>query len=318
LLVAVAVDDQLQLFDPELGLALPGKETAAAGTLAELSADDALLRQLDVEGHAYPVTAEQLQESEALIVASPMQLAERSRLIESGLEGENFIKLAVEVQPLVDRMKKHSQVKSVALWQQPFIAILDEHTLPQTSAEPFRQRSAAEFAPLAERPLLWKARVLHFQGNKEVRSDERDDPLARPRQGHLEAVKLYHDPAVRPSDADLSQLEPDARTIRGAGKAAAGYWLGLLSFDRGNYDVALNWLGERTLDLGSQGFWASGARYNLARTYEALGNVEEAVRLLESEAEEAPQRHGNLLRARRLMAAQAESPPAAAETPTAG
>ena len=44
--------------------------------------------------------------------------------------------------------------------------------------------------------------------------------------------------------------------------------------------------------------WTFGARYNLARTWEAQGKIEEAVALLE--ADTSPQRHGNLLRAKRL------------------
>jgi hypothetical protein len=76
----------------------------------------------------------------------------------------------------------------------------------------------------------------------------------------------------------------------------------LLSYDRGNYEVALQWLGERTLEEARASRWAHGARYNLARTYEAMGNVEEAVRLLRAGPEDAPQRHGNFVRARRLQA----------------
>jgi tetratricopeptide (TPR) repeat protein len=199
-------------------------------------------------------------------------------------------------------------VKSVQLWTQPFQAVLDQHTLPQTSSEPFRQRAAAEFAPLASRPELWLARVYHFQGNKDVRAEDRNDPLAEKRQGHQEAVKLY--PSVRPANAELAQRELDERTVRAAGKAAAAYWLGLLSYDRGNFDVALNWLGERTLNQASEGRWAYGARYNLARTHEALGNVEEAAKLLQSDPKDAPQRHGNLIRARRLQSAAADKQPA--------
>ncbi len=71
----------------------------------------------------------------------------------------------------------------------------------------------------------------------------------------------------------------------------------MLSYDRGNFDVSLNWFGDRTLDVASPGRWSDGARYNLARTHEALGHFEEAAKLLEADPKEAPQRQGNLVRA---------------------
>ncbi|HEX6960927.1 MAG TPA: hypothetical protein VF175_03615 [Lacipirellula sp.] len=306
LLVGVLVEDRLHLFDPTLGLPLPGEETAI-GKLAELSQNDALLRQFDLEGGpAYPLSADQLKQVDVFVVASHLQLARRAQLLEKALEGEDFVELAVDPAPLAEKVSKLPQVKSTRLWVQPFQAILDQHTLPNTDEDPQRQLAAAEFAPLAERPLLWKARVLHFQGNKGARADERNDPLAEEREGHEDAVRLYRSHEVRPSNAELAELELNTRTVRAAGKAAAGYWLGLLSYDRGNYEVALQWLGDRTLEETRASRWADGARYNLARTYEAMGNLEEAVRLLRSDPEDAPQRQGNLLRARRLEAEAAE------------
>jgi transglutaminase-like putative cysteine protease len=309
LLAGALIDGQIHLFDPRLGLALPGK-AATVGTLAELSEDDTLLRQLDVNDELkYALTAEQLKQMDAFLVATPLQLSRRSALLEGALEGEDFVKLAVDLRPLAEKLAKHSQVKQVKLWPLPLERLAHEQTIGIEA----RRRAAAEFAPLAERPLLWKARVLHFQGNKDVRAEERNDPLAQARQGHQDALHLYQDRSVRPPNTELAKQELDKRTVYTAAKAAAAYWLGLLSYDRGNYEVALNWLGNRTLDQAREGRWANGARYNLARTHEAMGDLEEAVKLLQSDPSDAPQRHGNLVRARRLADAAAED--AAVEAP---
>jgi tetratricopeptide (TPR) repeat protein len=160
----------------------------------------------------------------------------------------------------------------------------------------------AEFAPFAERPLLWKSRVLHFQGHKDIRVAERGDALAMPREGHDDALRLYQSPTVRPSDDNLAKEEPAKQEVYRLAKADASYWLGLLSYDRGNYGVAASWHGDRTLDRDPKGKWANGARYNLARAYEADGKLDEAIKLLESDPEGAPQQHGNLVRAKRLKA----------------
>ena len=55
---------------------------------------------------------------------------------------------------------------------------------------------------------------------------------------------------------------------------------------------------SRTLQANPNGPWTGGARYNLARTYEVLGDHANARAYYEQD--KSPQRHGNLLRARRL------------------
>jgi hypothetical protein len=79
-----------------------------------------------------------------------------------------------------------------------------------------------------------------------------------------------------------------------------------LIYDRGDYEIATSWFGDRTLDRDPQGKWAHGARYNLARAHEKLGRTDEAVKLLEASPENDPQRYGNLVRAQQL-AAKAEA-----------
>jgi tetratricopeptide (TPR) repeat protein len=309
LLVGVFIGDDVQLYDPQLGLPLRNKEGGVA-TLAEVAADDSLLRQFDVDGeYAYGATAEQIAGVEALVVASPLQLSRRGAELEGSLEGENFVKLSADVQVLADRLAKLPQVKQTNLWMQPFQAYVDEQTIGPEG----RVLAVDEFAPLAERPLLWQGRVLHLQGNKGVRADERNDPLAEARDGHQQALVLYQDKNVRLSNRELNKLEPAKRPIYSASKAVAGYWLGLLSYDRGNYDVALGWLEDRTLDQNRSSRWANGARYNLARTQEALGDKEAAIKTLQSDPKDAPQRHGNLLRAKQIAAASPAEEPAKEE-----
>jgi TolA-binding protein len=96
----------------------------------------------------------------------------------------------------------------------------------------------------------------------------------------------------------LEKIDPSKRAIYLAAKGDASYWLGLLSYDLGKYPVAKNWLAVLTLAANPDGPWTTGARYNLARTLEALGDLPAAIELLESN--DSPQRYGNVLRARQL------------------
>jgi tetratricopeptide (TPR) repeat protein len=288
------------LFDTRLGLPIPGEEPDSVATLAEIVAQPDLLDRLTVEGaDPYPVTAEVFRREggpqiTAWLVASHLQLSRRALELQQALEGENFVVLAADCRRVAEELAAMPNVDKVALWPLPFQSLVDED---QMSPEA-RLLAAQRFLVFAQRPQLWKARVLHFQGTKEVPPEELNDPLAQPDRGHRQATRLYQDPLVRPSDATLSELEPAKQVVYRTSKADASYWLGLLSYDAGKYDIAAEWLEKRSLNATPNGPWAAGARYNLARTYEALGNPERAIELLE--ADNSPQHQGNLLRARRL------------------
>ena len=108
-------------------------------------------------------------------------------------------------------------------------------------------------------------------------------------------------PPVRVLDSLTSAPQ---RRIYEIAKLDAAYWVGLLLYDDGKYDAAEDWLRRRELQTGG-GPWTDGARYNLARTYEAQDKLDDAITLYRKD--DSPQRAGNLLRARMLEArAQAE------------
>ena len=89
-------------------------------------------------------------------------------------------------------------------------------------------------------------------------------------------------------------------------KQAASYWLGLLAFEEGKYQVAVDFLVSRTLQASPDGSWSQGAHYNLGRAYERIaqdsGKREdwEQARQHYLADEDSPQYPGNWLRARRI------------------
>lgn len=298
---AAVVDGQLHLFDPRLGLPLPGEDPATTATLADVVANPQRLDQLDVETPGgenlpYPIEADQLAHIEAWVVADPLQMSRRAHLLEEALQGEAFVRLSVDVQGVASQLAEHPQIADVKLWPGPFTAIIDRRTVGKST----RQQAALAFAPFASHPLLWKARALHFQGYKPPPVSQRGSALATPRDGHRDATRAYQDKELRPRDEQLREMEPTRRMIDVAAKQHASYWLGLLLYDQQSYEVAIRWLDDRTLEAYPTGPWRHGARYNLARAHEAVGRKEQAVELLKAESDDAPQRHGNLLRARRL------------------
>ncbi|MCG8450498.1 MAG: tetratricopeptide repeat protein [Pirellulales bacterium] len=288
---------KLYLFDAQLGLPLPGKEPGSVATLSDVTADPLLLRALDLdEDRTYPLAAKELQHVEAYCIASPLQLSRRAALLQKELTGENFAIVAANIQRITAALQQNQHLAEVRLWPQPFQAFLEERAMTKVQ----RQQAARRFLAFAQRPRLWKARVLHFQGTKEIPVDQRNDPLAEPDRGHEKATALYVDPRIRPPKVLLDRIEPAKQMIYNRVKADASYWQGLLRYDLGDYKVAVNWLKDMTLQANPDGPWTAGARYNLARAYQATGQIEEAIELLT--ADDSPQSYGNALRARRLEA----------------
>lgn len=298
-LTALFSEVKLYLFDPRLGLAIPGKDGQGVATLADVQADPELLRNLDLDDSKYPVTTEQLKQVTIHVVADPFDLSRRAAAIESKLSGDDRLALTVQPTALADQLKATPGVGAVALWDFPFRTIRDQLRSPR----PARRQMVLEFLPFAWRPTLWKARVLQFQGHEKGDVDSLTADPDEVVNDHREAIDLYT--KVRTPDRVLKEVASESkRQIYSAAKDNASYWIGLLLFDEGRFDSAKDRFSDPRLRAKSDGFWAGGTRYNLGRTYEALGDNAEAIKLYE--ADTSPQRDGNRLRARRLR----NSPPA--------
>ncbi len=291
-LPALMLNGQLYLFDTRLGLPIPGPGGEGVATLAEVQQDDALLRQLDLDDARYPVTSDAAKKVVVGIVASPFDLSRRARQLESKLTGDDHLVLTVVPSDVAKQLKSIQGVSGVALWDTPFRTLLNQLTL----GRPARHREALAFEPFAVRPLLWKARMRHFQGRQETDNKSQDDAI----DDHREAAQLYTSKSVRPTDAKIARVSSaEERRVNSTAKLDATYWIGLLSFDEGKYEVAADWLSRPQLSEDDSP-WSSGARYNLARTLEVQNKFNEAIKLLEEDT--SPQRHGNRLRARTLKA----------------
>jgi hypothetical protein len=294
-LPALLAGGKLYLFDTRLGLPIPNEGGQGVATLAELQADPQLLRQLDLDDAPYPVTADQLQHVTAHVVADPFDLSRRAAAIESKLSGDDRLALTVSPSSLAEKLKAVPGIAGVEIWDTPFRILRDQLRVPIET----RRQMAAEFEPFAWRPTLWKARVLAFQGRQTGDANAPNANLEEIVDDQAEAIGLYTSPQVRPPDRVLDSLASEPkRKIYSAAKVAASYWVGLLLYDQGKYDLAEGWLGDPRLAAEEGGFWANGTRYNLARTYEAEGKNAEAIQLYE--ADDSPQRDGNRLRARWL------------------
>lgn len=289
-LPALLHEGQLYLFDAQLGLAIPGPEGQGAATLEQARSDDGLLRQLDLEGKPYPISSEDLAQLTVLLEGSPFALSRRMQLVESQLSSEQRVVLTTDPSAVAKRLRD-AGLTDIRLWQAPFNALIADVELLKTGQ---RTTDYTVFR-LLHPGALRQARLLHFRGNY---SGE-------------DGAKAYYMESRR-SEQEIEDaavaMQLDARQIQAISdvKQDASYWLGLVTFEEGDYKAAIDHLQKRTLEAWPDGPWSSGARYNLARAYEATGNVDDAIKIYQAKG--SPQEHGNQLRAEWLKDGKLKPP----------
>jgi hypothetical protein len=309
-LPAVLLQGELYLFETSLGLPIPGPEGKGIATLAQVIADPQLLRRLDVEGATYPVAEEDLKVT-GLIDADPDALSRRMQLLQAALPSGQHLILTTRPSVLEPKLRQCKGIGPVSLWRVPFEAVLYQYGRLQVAS----QNEAASRALQLELSMfdpnyaLYKGRNLHLQGRFEKQDQE---PGARAlylssRPPEQDMVALETSEVVRKAQGLQQSLPADPQqqkeaidfitTTARTRKHHATYWLGLTYQEAGNHPAAIEWLAERTMEAYPPSPWIPGARYNLARCYEDLGQWEAARKWLESD-KESPQRHGNLLRAK--------------------
>ncbi len=314
---AVLIGEELYLFDTALGLPIPGAKKGSVATLSEVLANPDLLRALDVDDDgrkmAYPVTADQLKSIAALIDAPPEALSRRMQLLESRLTGDNALILTVSPSELSRRLRAVPGLERLAvrLWTLPYETRMYRESLERLSRrDPQLQQRLIQEQGLYL-PAVMQARRLHFEGQIEStenewgaigyylesrKADQYIDEIATSADAR-QRLRIPPPPAHLTPQQQQTMLANQAAQYR-LNKQHASYWLGLAQYDLGEYETAIHWLKDRTLDAYPNGVWTAGARYNLGRTYEALNRIEDARRLYFQS--DSPQRHGDLLRARLL------------------
>jgi len=326
-LPAASIAGQLYLFDTALGLPLPTADGSGIATLRQVIDDPTLLSRLDIDDKLkYPVSARQLGRIVAYLDGAPAALSQRMQHLESNLLGGDRVALFTNPSTIARELKKQHGLAAIQLWSVPWDAALFQQALQQgkgPDSEQIRQAMLEQSMFQTLHPLV-QGRHRQLLGMLEGKSLDSKDH----REGALEIFmkarvplsfidRLDKDPDVqrglglvrgqfeRPEDWRV-RLE-GAKIVSRRSLNYASYWLGLAHYDLGNYSVAVNWLDQLTLAVEPDGPWVASARFNLARAQEALGELDAARSLYLTD--ESPQRHGCILRARRLARGSQSNPP---------
>jgi hypothetical protein len=173
-------------------------------------------------------------------------------------------------------------VAEVRLWPLPYETIVERMQFAQILGE--WQKSVFARFSVGRGTALGKARILH---------------LKHKFTGESGAADLYQ--LARPSDREMEaeKADPKIQALVRLAKTDASYWLGLIAMEQGNHRAAIDYFAKRVLEASPGSAWTHGARYNLARAYEAAGQPDKAIEIYESDVR-SPTYRGNLLRARWL------------------
>lgn len=294
--VGVLADGEVYLFEPRLGLPIPAEGglsfraerglNVRPATLAQLQVDEKILKQLNLDtNNQYDVKKEDVSHLTVFILATPSSLSRRMEMIQSRLVGPQRMVLVSRPSEQAEQWRNAIKGAAVRLWPRPFEALQRRSALEPKQV----QARLASLVPffLGRNAPLYHGRILHLKGRL---------------VGEEGAMQYYQ--AARPSHAELaaSSLEAIEKALLLRGKQDASYWCGLLTFQRGNYSAAIDYFTRRTLRAYPAGPWTHGATYNLARAYEALGEIDRAVAQYQGD-DTAPDYYGRLLRAKWLLEA---------------
>jgi tetratricopeptide (TPR) repeat protein len=292
--VGVLIGTEIYLFDPWLGLPIPapgpiprgpaGQLQPRPARLSDVIADPKLLRRLDADPqHPYRIRTEQLKRVVAMLEGSPAALSRRMRLIESRLAGKQKLVLTATPTRSVLQWRKARHLTDTGLWLFP----LETQWRIDRHPEEVGRFRAWLLDPFQVNPTagLWKGRLLHLRGAL-VGEDSATAcyQTARPSNANLQqaGMALAEQYFKRGLQANPSQSTDKAKQEAAdraqtqtmlifRGKYDASYWLGLIAYERGNWASAIDYFQRRTLGAVPDGLWSAGARYSLARTYEASG-----------------------------------------------
>ena len=294
---------------------------------------------LDAE-HPYPVLAADLAHLSVWIEASPVFAAKRMKYLESKLVGQNRVRLSTDPSTLAERLRRAQPFDAVAIWLYPYEQLKARNEMTAATRAAAALELAPFRLPLPEKLKKSRfAEPTDFQDLSEglsvqsKRSDERKQsatkdilPLklgrlamfrgslsgptgatrmlqtARPDElffKQLDSADKIAQDRTGPAADDLRRQLAMVRNVARECQLTASLWLGQMMFADGAYESALHFFKQAAAN-GQSGPWTDAARYNQARTHEAVGQLAEAIKIYESDR--SPQNHGNRLRARRLAA----------------
>lgn len=325
--VAVALGDELYLFDTRLGLPIPGAKEGSTATLSELRADRELLSRLNLtveesqeENTRYWVQPEQLDSLVGLIYVTPESVSKRFALVQANLTEAQNLPYAVTPSEIAQRYSSVSGLKFQA-WDIGFkthqFRLALRTALDDVTNNVLRDKLRwynQEEGYIVEFPRYRTARVRFFLGLFENQKEQlrfnaidtyqnlmyTDEDI----EGLAVDTMLQERLGILSTDRDSIEFKTRLANVQGHMRLVrrdSGVFLAQCHFDNNSYGATQNWCGilRSRKDVSR---WNDTINYLAARSAESLKDYDNAI-LEYRKDKTSPQAHGNILRARMLEAA---------------
>ena len=318
-LVGVLLENQVFLFDPQSGVAIPAISADATGglprvaTLAEAVAEPAVLKQLDAgPDRPYPISVEALRHPavalvgdagfwsarmqglqtqfvgvRALVIADPLQDAGNasaglySRVVKAG--GDSWTAADVRVWDHPEtRLAAH--VELTRFQQDSLIGMMRPFGAYKILASIDQRTGQPVFVGKEETEDPTGDKDLHpgVRMNKRTTAGEQ----MRARQLQMEgdftqAIQIYTN--VRSKSKDVLKARPDPlnRVMHAKAIDDAVFWTGLCQFEQGEFKSAVNTFQRYRKQPDEDSKWVRESRYLLARSLASAGDHTAAIAELE-------------------------------------
>jgi hypothetical protein len=325
-LIGVILDGKTYLFDPQLGVPVPGPgETSAASvaTLEEAVSDPAVLQRLDAGNEqAYPFNAEKLQRPRVLLIGDTTFWSNRMLGLQDQFTGEHSMVLGDLLQDRGETPGAWTRVaksggefwsgESLGIWSYPESQLEKRAHLSKPGEEqletlfsPFEAYLTLRRSKKTGKPILISQEELSdpsaTQYDPGVRQRLRTTTgvQMRARLAHLagdyaQAIGGYAE--VWQQSKKLLELAGDAagkreRQLHERAIDDAQFWIALCKFEQGDYRVTVDTL-ERYRAQQPDGVWSRQVRYLLALSLAAEENFEAAIAELEEAEPDDPEYAG--------------------------
>lgn len=289
----VVIDNQVYLFDPRVGVEIPGPDGTGVATLEQAATTSAVLDQLDLPGQSYyGTTRADLSggKIDVLLDSSQGYFSPRMKFLQERLVGKSKMILFREAFRQRDAFAKAlgKRMGKVQLWALPINVFESQFNSSQYTTSLMLSMSLF----VRELPLL-KARLDELRG---------DFPLAK---NEYFQFRFPESPIMLKSSKE--HVSEDVQYML---DLCSTYFLGLCQLEEGTAEskkAAKDLFGQAMKLMPEEGpgkpmvcMYRRNAVYNLAKLEEEDGNFAQAVRLY-TDADPTPQRHGRMLKARALV-----------------
>ncbi|MBQ7812976.1 MAG: hypothetical protein IJ387_00605, partial [Thermoguttaceae bacterium] len=237
LVVGVRLDGEVYLFLPEYGLPIPaadadalvldgGLQFAKIATLAQVAADDSILRRLDLPERPFPANSAQFQQTVALVPSSPFSTSRRALAMEREFSGTVSTVLATPFESQKKRIAELSGVVRVERLRAANAALLEQIFFPFESE-------------LLTRPYVYAFAATDNLDVSDRQSDRADDAFASG-STIVDAEGKFRSSASGPADevGDASAGGAKSATV-------ASLWKGKILYLKGRFvdeTGAAHWL----------------------------------------------------------------------------